>query len=119
MSSSIISNLINLIDANQLRQNLFYLSKDPLPYRRLNYTVSRTGKNTLYQADDFIQSKLGSWGYSVEKEGVEVRAFNCDTSKPKTLFFFYHTRILKVGWTRREHTITALVLFLLWRLPVF
>ena len=83
MSSSIISNLINLIDANQLRQNLFYLSKDPLPYRRLNYTVSRTGKNTLYQADDFIQSKLESWGYSVEKEGVEVRTFNCDTSKPK------------------------------------
>ena len=83
MSSSIISNLINLIDANQLRQNLFYLSKDPLPYRRLNYAVSRTVKNTLYQSDDFIQSKLESWGYSVKKEGVEVRAFNCDTSKPK------------------------------------
>ena len=80
MSNSLISDLIKLVDANQLRQNLFSLSKSPLPYRKLNHTVPGNIKNTLYQTDDFIQKKLESWGYGVQKEGVKVRAFSCDIS---------------------------------------
>ena len=83
MSNSLIADLIKLVDTNQLRQNLFSLSKAPLPYRKLNFTVPGSSKNTLYQTDDFIQKKLESWGYLVQKEGVKVRAFSCDISKPK------------------------------------
>ena len=83
MATDIIPDLIRQVDAQRLSDNLFYLSKTPLPYRKLNYTAPGHGKNTLYEADDFIQKNLELWGYSVEKEGVEVQAFGCDTSKPK------------------------------------
>lgn len=83
MTTNITLDLIKQVEPKQLSRNLFYLSKDPLPYRKLNYTIPGHPKNTLYEADDFIQSRLESWGYSVEKEGVQVQAFGCDTSKPK------------------------------------
>ncbi|HIO46988.1 TPA: M28 family peptidase [Candidatus Poribacteria bacterium] len=93
MSNNLISGLIKLINANQLHQNLFNLSKDPLPYRKLNYTVPGAGKNTLYQADDFIQKKLESWGYTVEKEGVEVRAVNSEESPWFTAYNLYAKKL--------------------------
>ncbi len=81
--SDIIPDFIKQVDTQRLSRNLFYLAKEPLPYRKLNYTIPGHAKNTLYEADDFIQTNLESWGYSVEKEGVQVQAFGCDTSKPK------------------------------------
>ena len=93
MSNNLISGLIKLINANQLHQNLFNLSKDPLPYRKLNYTVPGAGKNTLYQADDFIQKKLESWGDIVEKEGVEVRAVNSEESPWFTAYNLYAKKL--------------------------
>jgi len=83
MAKDIIPDLIKQVSPKHLSHNLFYLSKDPLPYRKLNYTLLGHTQNTLYEADDFIQSNLESWGYPVEKEGVQVQAFGCDTSKPK------------------------------------
>ena len=76
---------LSRVGPEQLRRNLFYLSKAPLPYRKLSYTIPGHATNTLYEADDFIQRNLESWGYSVEKEGVQVQPFGCDTSKPKAL----------------------------------
>ncbi|HIM09532.1 TPA: M28 family peptidase [Candidatus Poribacteria bacterium] len=93
MSNNLISGLIKLINTNQLHQNLFNLSKDPLPYRKLNYTVPGAGKNTLYQADDFIQKKLESWGDIVEKEGVEVRAVNSEESPWFTAYNLYAKKL--------------------------
>ena len=83
MTRDIIPDWIKQVDPEQLKHNLFYLSKAPLPYRKLNYTIPGHAKNTLYEADDFIQRNLESWGYPVEKEGVQVQPFGCDTSKPK------------------------------------
>ena len=68
---------------NASRRDLFTLSKDPLPCRRLNYTRPGHDRCTLYEADDFIQARLESIGYAVEREGVEVQAYRCDASKPK------------------------------------
>ena len=84
MSLDQIPALIKQVDQQRIRDNLFRLSKDPLPYRKLNYTVPGHKKSTLDEADDFIQAKLESWGYAVEKEGVQVQAFRCDESKPKS-----------------------------------
>ena len=83
MAKDIIPDLIEQVVPKQLSHHLFYLSKDPLPYRKLNYTLPGHIQNTLYEADDFIQSNLESWDYPVEKEGVQAQAFGCDTSKPK------------------------------------
>ena len=78
-----IRSLIRQVDSERMSKNLFALAKDPLPYRKLNFTLSGHKKNTLYEADDYIAGRLESWGYQVEREGVRVQAFRRDTSKPK------------------------------------
>ena len=78
-----IRDLIRAVDGKRMSTHLFYLSKDPLPYRKLNFTLPGHAKNTLYEADDYLAGKLESWGYRVEREGVRVQAFRRDTSKPK------------------------------------
>jgi len=83
MSKDPIPALIERVDQQRLANHLFYLAKDPLPYRKLNYTLPGHSKSTLDEADDYLQAQLESWGYRVDKEGVPVRAFGCDTSKPK------------------------------------
>jgi hypothetical protein len=75
--------LIADVNSARMSKHLFYLAKDPLPYRKLNFTLPGHAKNTLYEADDYIASQLESWGYHVEREGVQVQAFRRDTTKPK------------------------------------
>jgi hypothetical protein len=78
-----IRRLINDVDPDRISRNLFYLAKDPLPYRKLNFTLPSHQKNTLYEADDYLAGKLEAWGYRVEREGVQVQAFRRDKTKPK------------------------------------
>jgi hypothetical protein len=78
-----IRRLISAVDSERISNHLFYLAKDPLPYRKLNLTLPGHGKNTLHEADDYLAGKLEAWGYRVEREGVQVQAFRRDTSKPK------------------------------------
>lgn len=84
MDKDIIPDLIKQVNKKNLLDNLFYLAKDPLSYRKFSYTVPGHSKNSLYEADDFIQSKLESCGYRIEKEGSKVQAFGRDISKPKS-----------------------------------
>jgi hypothetical protein len=77
-----IRHLISAVDSERISKHLFYLAKDPLPYRKLNLTMPGHEKNTLYEAD-YLAGKLEAWGYHVEQEGVRVQAFRRDTSKPK------------------------------------
>ena len=78
-----IRRLISAVDSKRISKHLFYLAKDPLPYRKLNLTLPGHKKNTLYEANDYLAGKLKAWGYHVEREGVQVQAFRRDTSKPK------------------------------------
>jgi hypothetical protein len=78
-----IRRLISAVDPERMSKHLFYLAKDPLPYRKLNLTLPGHQKNTLYEADDYLAGQLEAWGYRVEAEGVQVQAFRRDTSKPK------------------------------------
>jgi len=75
--------LINAVDSEQMSKHVFHLAKDPLPYRKLNLTLPGHEKNTLYETDDYLTGKLESWGYRIEREGVQVQAFRRDMSKPK------------------------------------
>lgn len=77
-----IRNLIAAVDAQRMSQHLFYLSKDPLPFRKLNYTVPGHEKCTLHEADDYLAGKLESRGYQVQREAVQVQAYRRDTNKP-------------------------------------
>lgn len=78
-----IRRLIGDVDAERMSKHLFYLARDPLPYRKLNLTLPGHEKNTLHEADDYLAGKFEAWGYRVEREGVQVQAFRRDTSKPK------------------------------------
>jgi len=79
-----IRRLIKAVDPEQMSKHLFYLAKDPLPYRKVNLTLPGHQKNTLYEADDYLAGKLEAWGYRVKREGVQVQAFRRDTTKPKS-----------------------------------
>ena len=78
-----VRRLIGAVSPERMAKHLFYLAKDPLPYRKLNLTLPGHEKNTLYEADDYLASRLEAWGYRVEREGVQVQAFRRDTTKPK------------------------------------
>ena len=83
MADDIIRALIALVVEDRLRRDLFALSKDPLPYRKLNYTLPGHAQCTLYEADDTLADHLASYGYTVERQPVQVQAYRCDASKPK------------------------------------
>ncbi|MBT3266420.1 M28 family peptidase [Candidatus Poribacteria bacterium] len=83
MPADPVADIIARIDGDNIRRNLFHLSQDPLPFRKVNHTRPGASKCTLDEADDFIRGQLESYGYSVEAEAVEVQALACDTSKPK------------------------------------
>jgi hypothetical protein len=70
------------IDADRIRSSVFYLAKDPLPYRKLNATLPGHDQCTLYEADAWIETRLREWGYVVEREGCTVRPFGYDASRP-------------------------------------
>jgi hypothetical protein len=77
-----VAKLVQQVDRERLRQDLYYLSKDPLPYRKANYTLPGHAQSTLDETDDFIAQRLASLGYPVEREAHQAQAFRCDRSKP-------------------------------------
>lgn len=79
-----IRRLIGEVDGRRISKHVFYLAKDPLPYRKLNLTLPGHQKNTLYEADDYLASQFEAAGYHVEREGIQVQAFRRDTTKPKS-----------------------------------
>ncbi|OGV62632.1 MAG: hypothetical protein A3K19_08665 [Lentisphaerae bacterium RIFOXYB12_FULL_65_16] len=77
-----IRKLLKRVDAQRMSRDLFYLSKAPLPFRKLSYTVPGHAKNTLYETDDFVAEQLTQAGCEVRREGVQVQAFRRDPAKP-------------------------------------
>ena len=84
-----IADLLAKVEDTEIAANLFHLSKDPLPYRKANFTRPGQTKSSLEEADEYIESKLRAWGYEVEKEACQAQAFRCDRSKP--LHHWYST----------------------------
>lgn len=75
--------LLAQVDGTRMMADLRYLAQDPLPYRKLTFTRPGQSRCTLYEADDYLQGRLESFGYAVEREAVAVQAFRCDATKPK------------------------------------
>jgi hypothetical protein len=78
-----IKQAIAKVNEANLRRDIFHLSKDPLPCRKLNFTRPGRQITTLDEADAFITGQLESCGYTVEREPVQVQAFRSDESKPR------------------------------------
>jgi hypothetical protein len=72
-----------------MRRDLLYLCRDPLPFRKVNYTRPGQNLNSLAEADAFIRGQLESAGYDVATTVHRVQAFRCDNTKP--LHHWYST----------------------------
>ncbi len=79
----LIPGLLKRVAEANLRKWVDYLAKDPLPFRKANYTVPGHAQNSLDETDAWIETQLRSWGYQVERQLCEVRAYGCDLKKPK------------------------------------
>ena len=73
--------LLDRVDKERIRRNLFHLAHDPIPCRTLVTTLPGHEKCTLYEADDFIADALARSGYEIEREPAQVQAYRRDTSK--------------------------------------
>lgn len=76
-----IRQLMEQISEDRIRRRLFALSKEPLLYRKANYTVPGHAKCTLDEADDWIEGELGEMGYAVRREACRVQAYACDRTQ--------------------------------------
>lgn len=74
--------LIGKVSGERIRRDLFYLSKDPLPFRKANYTRSGQTKSTLEETDDYIRAQLEEAGCGFRETRHQVQAFRCDETKP-------------------------------------
>ena len=80
MPADSVADLIARVDGDRMRADLFHLSEDPLPFRKVNYTRPGADKCSLDEADDYIRASFTACGYAVEDEAVEVQAFACDST---------------------------------------
>ena len=76
------SSLSAKVDMERIRAGVYYLSKDPLPRRVLNYTLPGHTLSTLEEADAWIIQQLTKCGYKPVTDDTKVRAFGRDFSKP-------------------------------------
>lgn len=110
---------LGAVDAQRMSKHLHYLAKDPLPFRKLNYTLPGHEKSTLHEADDYLAGRWEVWGYRVEREGIRVQAFRRDVNKPKQhqysppqpadpWYTAYNLYAEKAGRTRPQEIIVVL-----------
>ena len=77
-----IQDALKHVSAKRIRRDLFYLCREPLPFRKVNYTRPGQSDNSLAEADDFIRDQLESTGYRVTSTTYRVQPFRCDNTKP-------------------------------------
>ena len=84
-----IDDVMKRVSTKRLRRDLFHLCRDPLPFRKVNYTRPGQSVNSLAEADDFIRAQLESTGHEVSVTMHRVQAYRCDKTKP--LHHWYST----------------------------
>jgi hypothetical protein len=79
---SLFNSLSKKVDTERIRKGVFYLSKDPLPRRVLNWSLPGHNLSTLEEADAWLIQQLTKNGYKPSTDETRVRAFGRDFSKP-------------------------------------
>ncbi len=83
-----IPHALEKVSADRIRHDLFHLCRDPLPFRKVNYTRPGQSVCSLDEADAYISGQLKSAGYDVTTTRHKVQAFRCDKTKtPKNQWF--------------------------------
>jgi hypothetical protein len=79
---ALYTSLSEKINMERIKKGVYYLAKDPLPRRVLNWSLPGHSLSTLEEADEWIMQKLADNGYKPETDETRVRAFGRDFSKP-------------------------------------
>jgi len=82
MDSVMVKDLLQRVSADRIRHDLFYLCRNPLPFRKVNYTRPGQSMHSLAEADAFIRGQLESSGYAVTSTTYQVQPYRCDRTKP-------------------------------------
>ena len=77
-----IREALKRVSADRIRRDLFHLCRDPLPFRKVNYTRPGQSVNSLAEADAFIRGQIESAGYDVVTTVNKVQPFRCDSTRP-------------------------------------
>ncbi len=77
-----IQALMNTVEETNLWHSVFYLAKEPLPFRKVNYRSPGHDCHTLAEADAWLSTTLATWGYQVEREACQAKPFGFDAAKP-------------------------------------
>jgi Zn-dependent M28 family amino/carboxypeptidase len=77
----IYTSLSSKVDEERIRKEIYYLTKDPLPRRVLNWSLPGHALSSLEEADAWIEQQLTSWGYTPETDETKVHAYGRDFSK--------------------------------------
>jgi hypothetical protein len=83
-----IQDALEKVSADRIRRDLFHLSRDPLLYRKVNYTRPGQSVCSLAEADEYIRGQLESAGYDVEATHYQVQAWRCDKTKQPSSSWF-------------------------------
>lgn len=78
----LFASLSKKVDKERIRKGVFYLSKDPLPRRVLNWSRPGQTLSSLEEADAWIMQQLRNYGYTPKTDETKVQAFGRDFSKP-------------------------------------
>ena len=68
---------LNLLSKENLRRDLFYITRDPFSFRTVNYTVPFHEKCSLDELDDWLMARMESLGVKVTRKPNKVKAFRC------------------------------------------
>ncbi len=79
---SVYTSLSKKTSEQRIRKGVYYLSKDPLPRRVLNWSLPGHSLSSLDEADAWLIKQLKSSGYKPVTDDTKVRAFGRDFSKP-------------------------------------
>ena len=104
VKDAFIARTIESIDQKRLKDDVFYLAKDPLPMRKLNLTLPGHEKNTLYEADDYLTAQLEACKYKVQREAVRVHA----VGQAEPWYTSYNLYAERLGRTRPKEIILLL-----------
>ncbi len=88
-SSLSITSALGRVSPQRLRRGLFHLCRDPLPFRKANYTRPGQSMCSLAEGDAFIREQLRAAGWEVRESLHPVQAYRCDATKP--LHHWYST----------------------------
>jgi hypothetical protein len=83
-----IRETLQKVSGDRLRRDLFYLSRDPLLYRKVNFTRPGQSVSSLAEADAYISGQLKSAGYEIETTPHKVQAWRCDKTKTPSSSWF-------------------------------